>query len=147
MAFSHRHHRKGLRQPAAGQPLEFGVLLRRGLWQPRQLNWWIGTVFACGSALFMLGGILSLAPQAAARWALDSTAVNSIFFAGSIPFTAAAYLQLYQAANAPESVAAGSTPRADVVYFGWRPGNLGWLAVIGSLFLLLGGALRFARQR
>jgi hypothetical protein len=128
MAFSHRHHRKGLRQPAAAQPLEFGVLLRRGLWQPRQLNWWIGTVFACGSALFMIGGILSLAPQAAASWALDSTAVNSIFFAGSIPFTAAAYLQLYQAANAPESVAAGSTPRADVVYFGWRPGNLGWLA-------------------
>lgn len=128
MAFSHRHHRKGLRQPAAAQPLEFGVLLRRGLWQPRQLNWWIGTVFACGSALFIIGGILSLAPQAAASWALDSTAVNSIFFAGSIPFTAAAYLQLYQAANAPESVAAGSTPRADVVYFGWRPGNLGWLA-------------------
>ena len=128
MAFSHRHHRKGLRQPAPGQPLEFGALLRRGLWQPRQLNWWIGTVFACGSALFMLGGILSLAPQLAASWALDSAAVNSIFFAGSIPFTAAAYLQLYQAANAPESAAASSAPRADVVYFGWRPGNLGWLA-------------------
>ena len=26
-------------------------------------------------------------------------------------------------------------------------GNLGWLAIFGSLFLLLGGALRFARQR
>ncbi len=26
-------------------------------------------------------------------------------------------------------------------------GNLGWLAVIGSMFLLLGGALRFARQQ
>jgi len=26
-------------------------------------------------------------------------------------------------------------------------GNAGWLAVIGGLFLLLGGALRFARQR
>ena len=26
-------------------------------------------------------------------------------------------------------------------------GNLGWLAVFGSLFLLLGGAMRYARQR
>lgn len=26
-------------------------------------------------------------------------------------------------------------------------GNMGWLAVFGSLFLLLGGALRYARQR
>jgi hypothetical protein len=26
-------------------------------------------------------------------------------------------------------------------------GNAGWLAVIGGLFLLLGGALRFARQQ
>jgi hypothetical protein len=26
-------------------------------------------------------------------------------------------------------------------------GNMGWLAIFGSLFLLLGGALRFARQR
>ena len=138
MSHSHRHHRKGLRQPTPGQPLGFGVLVRRGLWQPRQLNWWIGTVFACGSALFMLGGILSLAPQLAASWELDSAAVNTIFFAGSIPFTVAAYLQLYQAANAPELVSGSITPRPQAVYFGWRPGNVGWLAsalqFAGALF-------------
>jgi len=71
MPHSHRHHRKGLPQPAPGQPPGLGVLVRRGLWQPRQLNWWIGTVFAIGSALFMLGGILGLAPQLAASRTRD----------------------------------------------------------------------------
>lgn len=126
--WSSRHHRKGLRKAVPGQPAGRGALLRRCLWQPRQLNWWIGVGFACGSALFMLGGILSLAPALAASWSLNSSAANAIFFAGSVPFTAAAYLQLYQAANVPESAASGRAPRAGVVYFGWQPGNIGWLA-------------------
>jgi hypothetical protein len=62
---------------------------------PRRLNWWIGVVFALGSTLFALGGVLSLAPDLARTWSLDSVTINAIFFAGSIPFTSAAYLQLF----------------------------------------------------
>jgi hypothetical protein len=107
-----RHHRKGLPGARAGQPGPGlgGAGLLRSLWQPRLLNWWIGTLFACGSLLFMLGGILSLAPGIAASWSLDASAVNAIFIAGSIPFTLAAYLQLYQSAKAPGLVTDGNSP-------------------------------------
>ncbi len=132
-----RHHRKGLRRHGADQPVTAGAGLLHSLWQPQLLNWWIGSVFAVGSSLFMLGGILSLAPGLAASWSLDSSAVNMIFFAGSIPFTTAAYLQLYQSANAPELAASGSVPRVGVAFFGWQPGNSGWL----SCALQFGGTL------
>jgi len=134
-----RHHRKGLPHIRVGHPPPAGQRLLRSLWQPRLLNWWIGIVFAAGSLLFMLGGILSLAPGLAASWSLDSSVVNAIFFAGSIPFTLAAYLQLYQSANAPELAVSGSAPRVGVAYFGWQPDNSGWL----SCALQFGGTLLF----
>jgi hypothetical protein len=44
------------------------------------------------------------------------------------PFTAAAYLQLFQAANqAPLPVEAATTDRRLNV-IGWKPGNIGWLS-------------------
>jgi hypothetical protein len=60
-----RLHRKHLQQPAAAAPRLLAAALVRGLWMPQQLNWWIGVIFALGSALFMLGSVLSLAPQLA----------------------------------------------------------------------------------
>ena len=66
----------------------------------RHLNRRIGLLFAFGASLFMLGGILSLLPALAAHLSLEASSLNIIFFAGSIPFTTAAYLQLFQAANA-----------------------------------------------
>lgn len=114
-------------------------LLWRSLWQPRQLNWWIGTLFACGSLLFMLGGIFSLAPGLAVRWGLDAGSVNAVYFAGSIPFTTAAYLQLYQAANVHRHGDHDSKTTAGAVYFGWQPGDIGWL----SCALQFAGTLLF----
>jgi hypothetical protein len=105
-----------------------GALLRHCLWQPRQLNWWIGTVFALGALLFLLGSVFSLMPGLAQSWSLDATAINVIFFAGSIPFTFAAYLQLYQAANAGEFSTQGQSKPPRVVPFGWRPRDTGWLS-------------------
>jgi len=131
-----RHHRKGLPRTRTG--LGRGALLR-ALWQPRLQNWWIGTLFACGSLLFMLGGILSLAPGIAAGWSLEAGAINRIFFAGSIPFTLAAYLQLHQAANAPGPDTDAHPTEARVVVFGWQPGNSGWL----SCALQFAGTLLF----
>ncbi|MEM1154071.1 MAG: hypothetical protein AAGI44_08010 [Pseudomonadota bacterium] len=93
----------------------------------RHLNWRIALLFALGASLFIVGGILSLTPQQAVAIGFDSTAVNLVFFCGSIPFTAAAYLQLYQAANAAKSPAAASSD-SEIVWVGWRPRELNWLS-------------------
>ena len=98
-----RDHRKGLRTAEPGKSVPAGATLLRSLWMPWQLNWWIGVVFAAGSLLFLLGSVLSLEPTLTRKWSLDATAINAFFFAGSIPFTIAAYLQLFQAANAKVS--------------------------------------------
>lgn len=126
-----RHHRKGLLSTELAQ-VELSAAglwrsLRHGVWQPRDLNWWIGTVFALGASLFLLGSVLCLHPALAAAWSLNTLAVNTVFFAGSIPFTTAAYLQLYQAANAPALPGDPPQPQGRV-WFGWRRGNLGWLS-------------------
>jgi hypothetical protein len=94
---------------------------------PQQLNWWIGVVFAVGSLLFLLGSLLSLAPVLARTWSLDTNEINAIFFAGSIPFTTAAYLQLFQAANAGKFSPQGRRVPRRVVWFGWQPQDIGWL--------------------
>jgi len=123
-----RHHRKGLQTPKSRQLKTVETVLRRSLWMPRQLNWWIGAIFAIGSLLFMLGSIFSLSPALAQLASLNTTTVNSIFFAGSIPFTTAAYLQLFQAANAGEfSPERPQKPRR-IVWFGWCPRDIGWLS-------------------
>lgn len=129
-----RHYRKGL-LTADLAPVEVSAAgLWHCLWQPRDLNWWIGSVFALGASLFLLGSILSLRPELAASWALDTLQVNAIFFAGSIPFTTAAYLQLHQAANAP-ALSGEPLPSRPRAWFGWRPYNIGWL---GAALQLVG---------
>ena len=57
----------------------------------RRLDWWIGLLFALGSAAFALGAFPGLASRA------DPTAVGITFFVGSVLFTSAAALQLGQA--------------------------------------------------
>ena len=52
------------------------------------------------------------------------------------------------AAAAPEpEPAPAPEPEPAPVVLPTTAGSLGWLAVIGTLFLVLGGALRVARQR
>lgn len=87
----------------------------------QNLNRWIGIIFALGSLLFMLASVLSLVPAIAQAWSIDSSGINLIYFAGSIPFTIAAYLQLFQAANP-----AGTEQRRQLI--GWQPSDLGWLS-------------------
>jgi hypothetical protein len=95
---------------------------------PWKLNWWIGIIFAIGSVLFALASLLSLAPEMATSWSISSSAINAIFFAGSIPFTTAAYLQLFQAANASPAPGAHTREQRRVTLFGWRPHDVGWLS-------------------
>ncbi len=126
--WSSRHHRKGLL--VGGLPPEARVvsILLRSLWMPRQLNWWIGVIFALGSFLFALASMLSLSPAFADTWSLKANQINAIFFAGSIPFTIAAYLQLFQAANVGEFQPAGQKLVTPFHLFGWRPSDIGWLS-------------------
>ena len=133
-----RHHRKGLHRFDLGKLDAVGIRLRRSLWMPWELNWWIGIVFAFGALLFMAGSVLSLAPEIARELPLLANSANAIFFIGSIPFTTAAYLQLFQAANAKEFVPLGNpTPRRTALV-GWHPHNIGWLSCalqfLGTLF-------------
>jgi hypothetical protein len=115
-----RHHRKGLARAAN---IERRVLA--SLWQPRELNWWIGTIFTGGAALFAIASVLYLVPDLARQWSVSASAVSALYFSGSIPFTTAAYLQLFQAANAPDWE--HTSPRdAGKLWFGWRPKDIGW---------------------
>jgi hypothetical protein len=130
--WSSRAHRKRLRDCKAAAEQRLGEALAgsiwRCLWMPGQLNWWIGSIFAVGSLLFAVASVLSLSPTLAEAWSLDATQVNAIFFAGSIPFTTAAYLQLFQAANASDvdPKQEQASPRRQ--WFGWRPQDIGWLS-------------------
>ena len=119
-----RLHRKGLHRARGAE----AQTLLRCLWMPQRLNWWIGVVFALGSALFMFGSVLSLAPELAQAWAFDPQEINLVFFAGSIPFTTAAYLQLFQSANAGVFPPHGGSESPRRVLFGWRPHDIGWLS-------------------
>jgi hypothetical protein len=126
--WSSRHHRKGLLIHAVAKAEGNASKLLCCLWSPRQLNWWIGTVFALGSLLFAVASILSLAPSLVRAWSLNEMAVNAVFFAGSIPFTTAAYLQLFQAANVAPFAGNESSPKQRRKFFGWRPHDIGWLS-------------------
>lgn len=126
--WSSRHHRKALLLRAAGETEGLAKTFWSCLWMPRQLNWWIGVIFAVGSLLFAVASVLCLSPALAAALSLDSTEVNAIYFAGSIPFTTAAYLQLFQSANAGSFCPGDSNSAKRVVVFGWRPSDVGWLS-------------------
>lgn len=120
IAWRARQARKGLQHEFAAladAPVPF--------WRSAGYNWWTGLLFAVGSLLFMLGSALSLAPPG--RMLAPEGAINLVFFAGSIPFTLAAYLQLFQAANAPSESGASEGPRR-IAALGWRPHSAGWLS-------------------
>jgi hypothetical protein len=125
--------------PEAVKAVAIVETLLRCLWLPSKLNWWIGTVFAVGSLLFAVASALALSPGLAAGCSIKSSEINAIFFAGSIPFTAAAYLQLFQAANADAEKGSGlfsakhpsghSGKRVLTPFLlGWRPHDIGWLS-------------------
>jgi hypothetical protein len=103
-------------------------MLLRSLWMPWHMSWWIGIVFAVGSAFFVLGSVLSLAPWLPRSWSIDASGINRIFFAGSVPFTTAAYLQLFQAANAGDPSPGGRQASRHVALLGWRPRDIGWVS-------------------
>ena len=89
--------------------------------------------------MFALGAALSLFPALAVALSLKSDQINRVFFAGSIPFTTAAWLQLMQSANAGSFADAGTDAAGKFRLFGWHPGDAGWL----SCALQFAGTLLF----
>ena len=102
-------------------------------WDPRARGWWIGVLFAIGSALFALGTIPAYV-DAVGRF----DAVT--FFIGSIFFTAAGFLQYRESVDAgPEGPQSGW---AKVLVF--RPHQIDWVAsaiqLVGTLWFNLSTA-------
>jgi hypothetical protein len=134
-----RHHRKQLIVERASKATAIGKVLTRSLWQPEKLNWWIGVVFALGSSFFMLGSLFILCPAFAEYCSLGEKGINTTFFIGSIPFTTAAYLQLFQAANVDDPLKNSPSLRKRSQLVSWRPSDIGWL----SCFLQFIGTICF----
>ncbi len=86
-----------------------------------------------------MASTLILLPSLTAEVAFSETDINRIFFAGSIPFSIAAWLQLYQAANAAPLPASKDSEESErrIRLIGWRPYEIGWvscaLQFIGTL--------------
>lgn len=129
-----RQSRKGLINRAGGARPARDI----PMWRTAGYNLLTGGLFAAGSLLFMVGAVLSLLP---AGWpgAPSTLAINLTFFAGSVPFTTAGYLQHFQAANAPEFTPAGAEPhRHPVSLIGWHPRSPGWISTFAQFIGTIG---------
>ncbi|MEM1368973.1 MAG: hypothetical protein AAGG02_13350 [Cyanobacteria bacterium P01_H01_bin.15] len=93
-----RNHRKGLTVESTFRIGLVGPLIHRCLWMPQELNWWIGGIFAVGSALFALGSVLVLDSALAQRYALSETAVNAVFLSAPFPLQR---LPIYNSSKLP----------------------------------------------
>src|SRR3954463_13116884 len=113
---------------------------RAGWWAPAEASFWIGVLFAVGSACFVVApfpGFVSLvgaAADAAVFFAgsLFFTAAAAVFFAGSLFFTAAAALQYLEAVNADRGPA-GHGARRRLRVFAFEPGRIDWCATTVQL--------------
>jgi hypothetical protein len=87
-------------------------------WGPRRSSWWIGLLFAIGSACFLLG------PMPGFVQLVGSAVDGTVFFVGSVFFTAAALLQHLVAANAG---------RGRFRVFTFQPRRIDWWATLIQL--------------
>jgi hypothetical protein len=99
----------------------------RTWWAPQTRGWWIGILFATGSALFAIGAVPGYATEVGAR--TDSIT----FFIGSLFFTSAGFLQYRESVDAGRDGPDGRRRRV----FVYRPQQIHWWAsgtqLIGTL--------------
>lgn len=115
-------------------------------WAPRDRGWWIGVLFAIGSALFVLGVIPAYAVGVGVR------ADGLTFFAGSVFFTSAGFLQYREAVDAVPAAARHGRRiwvflpgRIDWQATAWQ--SIGTLAFNVSTAVAVGTAIGSARYR
>jgi hypothetical protein len=117
--FESRHRRKGA-GPGASQQGTW--------WAPRARGWWIGILFALGSALFALGALPGYVGAVGAR----SDSIT--FFVGSLFFTSAGFLQYRESVDAG---AEGPARRRSRIFV-FRPRQIDWWAsgvqLVGTLY-------------
>lgn len=91
-------------------------------WRPDRAAWWMGVLFAIGSALF-------LGPAIASLWS-SADAVFVAFFAGSIFFTGAATVQLAAAFEVPHRLRqrVGAVRERPLRPRSWMPAHVDWLS-------------------
>lgn len=100
-------------------------------WRPRRRAWWMAVLFSIGSSCFLVGGVVSQWQSTTHEW------VGPLFFAGSIFFTSASYLQYNEAVNAERGLE-GERLKHRWRPASWEPKRIDWLAAliqfIGTLF-------------
>jgi len=103
-------------------------------WAPWRIGWWVGVLFMFGSALFAIGGAMGTWPDMTLIRSIDQSHIGWIFFVGSLFFTAAGYLQWLEVINGDlgATPSPGSAPHR-WLFYGWRPRNLGYMAVGAQL--------------
>lgn len=88
---------------------------------PGSVTWWIAVLFMIGAALFAVG-------SASVFLGADLANLSGpIFFTGSIFFTSAAYLQIFEVINEPDALTHKRPRRA---LLRWEPHKIGWWAAI-----------------
>jgi len=107
-----RHHRKRSASPGGST-----------WWAPRALGWWMGVLFAIGSACFALAAVPTLASR------VGATADNTIYFVGSLFFTTAGLLQYGQVVGVDDPALSGTGARLRRLAT-WSPHRIDWLAAV-----------------
>ena len=132
-----------LEVPVGGSidPTEASLGIRHSwlrFWAPQLLGWWIGVLFMIGSTLFALGGAMGAWPEMPGIRLLDKGHLGWMFFVGSLFFTAAGYVQWLEVINGDVTSAGATEPtKRRWLFYGWRPRNLGYLAVAAQLIGML----------
>lgn len=100
-------------------------------WAPGAIGWWIGLLFAIGSACFAVG-----AAPGYVDW-VGNQIDGITFFVGSIFFTTAAFSQYIETINARQTPK-GFLLKEKIRFLTWDPKRIDWLAgvvqFIGTLF-------------
>ena len=141
LLYTSRRKRKGLAPLALTSekidPLTASLEVRHRwnhFWAPRWIGWWVGILFMFGSTLFAVGGAMGTWPEMPLIRSIDQSHIGWIFFVGSLFFTSAGYLQWLEVINGDvsDAEAPGSAPRR-WRFYGWRPHNIGYVAVVVQL--------------
>jgi hypothetical protein len=110
-----------------------GWWLKVGLFA--RIIWWVSASFVIGSGCFAISSMAGLTPTLLGSFAGSLTAINLVFFVGSIFFTSAAYLQFLAAVNADRisALVHRSRPHGRFRWFSWNPMAIGWLSAASQL--------------
>lgn len=103
-------------------------------WRPGEREWWIGAGFALGSTCFAVAAIAS-------QWAsVSRPAIGVTFFAGSVFFTGAAYLQFWEVVHV-EGGPIHRRERHKLRPATWTQPRIDWITaliqLVGTLFFNL----------